>query len=58
MINSNIVDTNAKKVKIPSIGWIKCVFHREIPNDFKSIQVLCEANKWFVVFGCKIPTKP
>ena len=58
MINSNIVDVNDKKVKIPSIGWIKCVFHREMPDNFKSVQVLCEANNWFVVFVCKVPKQP
>ena len=58
MIKSNIVDINAKKVKIPSIGWINCKFHREMPDNFKSVQVLYEANKWFVVFVCKVPKQP
>lgn len=57
MINSNNVDIDAKKVKVPNIGWINCIFHREMPDNFKSMQIINEGDKWYVVFICKVPKK-
>ena len=36
-----------------SIGDVKCIYHREIPSDFKSATIKQEAGKWFVVLTCK-----
>jgi putative transposase len=38
---------------IPKVGNIKCIYHREIPSEFKSCQVKQVANKWFVVLTCQ-----
>jgi putative transposase len=51
MINAKS-SIHGNKFYIPKVGDVKCRFHREIPSDFKTCQIKCEANKWFVVLTC------
>jgi len=37
------------KFYIPKVGKVKWKYHRDLPNDFKSLQVKQESGKWFVV---------
>jgi putative transposase len=38
---------------IPKVGLVNWKCHREVPNEFKSIQVKQEAGRWFVVLTTK-----
>ena len=53
-------DTNIKDntFYIPKVGYVDCVFSRDLPSDFASCQIKQEAGIWFVVLTVKKKTTP
>ena len=48
-------DTDNGRFRIPSIGWVKTVYHRPIPSNFKSATIVRDAGEWYVSLVVKIP---
>jgi putative transposase len=42
---------------ISKVGDVKCVYHRDLPSDFKTCQVTREGDRWFVVLTCNKETQ-
>jgi putative transposase len=51
MSHGNIkIDYENKRLKLPKIGWVKTVFHRQLPTDAKITNVTVTRNKDFSYF--------
>jgi putative transposase len=51
---NNHIKTSETHIKIPKIGNIKWIYHRDLPNGLRSISITKDIDQWYVSCLCKI----
>jgi len=56
-IRSGKVAIDDGRIKLPKIGLVKLVYHREAHGTAKQVQVVKEGSKWYCVIVCEVLPK-